>query len=85
MSGPLISGVERRQVDLDHPVEEPLGVGLDLGIGAQVAGHRVGGVGDLLAAGRLQVRGHVVVVGEQRRGGADLGAHVADRGLAGGA
>ena len=59
-------------------------VGEHVVVGAQVGGDGVGGVGDGRAAGGPQVVGHVGVVGEQRRGGADLGAHVADGGLAGG-
>ena len=65
-------------------VEEALGVVLDLGVDAEVLGVGVGEVGERLAPGRLQVRGRAGVVGEQRAGGADLGAHVADGGLAGG-
>ena len=61
----------------------PIRVGQDLLVGAEVVGHRVGRVDDLLPSGGLQVAGHGVVVGEQRRGGADLGPHVADGGLAG--
>jgi hypothetical protein len=51
---------------------------------AQVGGHPVGGVGDGLPPGGLEVGGHVRVVGEDRRRGADLGSHVADGPLAGG-
>ena len=76
--------LELVEVDVDHAVEEPLGVVHHLGVDAQVLGVRVGEVGQRLAPGRLQVRGRAGVVGEQRARGADLGAHVADRGLAGG-
>ena len=48
--------LELGEVDLDHAVEEPLGVGVDLGVVAQVLGVAVGEVGERLAAGRLQVR-----------------------------
>ena len=44
-----------------------------------------GELGHLGAAGGRQVGRDVGVEGEQRGGGADLGPHVADRGLAGGA
>ena len=54
------------------------------GSGRRSAATRVGGVGDGLPPGGLEVGGHVRVVGEERRGGADLGAHVADGALAGG-
>ncbi len=72
------------EVDLDDLVEVARRVGDDLVVGAQVVGDRVGGVGDGGAAGGLRGRRHAGVVGEQRGGGADLGAHVADGGLAGG-
>ena len=83
--GPVDVRLEGRQVDLDDLVEELLRVGVDLGVLAEVLAHGVGPVGHGLPPGGLQVDRAVVVVGEQRRGGADLGAHVADRGLAGGA
>ena len=66
------------EVDLDQLVVERTVVG------SQIVGDLVGGVGDGLAPRRLQVHRHVVVVAEQAAGGADLGAHVADGGLAGG-
>ena len=77
-------GRECRQVDLDHPVEEGPRVGLDLLVGPQVMGDRLGGIGRVLPAGGPQVAGRGVVVGEQGGGGADLGPHIADGGLAGG-
>ena len=76
--------LELVEVDVDHAVEEALGVVQHLGVDAQVLGVRVGEVGQRFTAGRLQVRGRAGVVREDRAGGADLGAHVADRGLAGG-
>ena len=51
------------EVDLDHLVVAARCRRLGR---AQVVGDLVGGVGDRLAAGRLQVLRHVVVVGEQR-------------------
>ena len=48
--------LELVEVDVDHPVEEPLGVVEHLGVDAQVLGVRVGEVGERLAPGRLQVR-----------------------------
>ena len=76
--GPLISGLSwSRSISTSWSYVRAV-------VGAQLVGHLVGGVGDRLAAGRLEVLRHVGVVREQRRGGADLGAHVADRSLAGG-
>ena len=66
------------EVDLDELV-----VGRAF-VGSQIGGHLVGGGGDGLASGGGQVRAHVRVVGEHRARGADFGAHVAHRGLAGG-
>ncbi len=67
------------QVDVDHAVEEALGLSLDLGIGPQVAGVLVSEVRDVVAVGRLEIRTGAFVIGEQRAGRADFGAHVADR------
>ena len=78
-------GLERREVDFDHTVEELFGRGLDFGVGLEVLGDRVGGGDDLVAAGGLQVAAHGVVVAEGGAGGAHFGAHVADGRLAGGA
>src|SRR5690606_34917025 len=72
------------EVDLDDLVEVGRGVGQHLVVGPQVARQRVGGGGDVGSAGGPEVVGHVGVVGEQRRGGADLGTHVADGRLPGG-
>ncbi len=69
---------QRRQVDLDDAVEEAFGIGVHLGVVDEVLGVSVGKIGHSLAPGRLQVFRRVVVVGEQRTGCADLGAHVAD-------
>ena len=49
--------LELVEVDVDHAVEEPLGVVVDLGVDAQVLGVRVGEIGQRLTAGGLQVRG----------------------------
>ena len=76
--GPLIIGFSSIEVDLDELV-----VGCAI-IGAQVIGDGVGGRSDGLPAGRREVLRHVLVVGEDRRRGADLRAHVADRALASG-
>ena len=74
---------ERRQVDLDHAVVEPLGIGVDLGVVAQVLGVRVGEIGDRFAARSPSGTSPCcVVVREERARRADLGAHVADRRLA---
>src|SRR5690606_40930674 len=56
----------------------------DLRVGPQVGHDGRRGVGDRLAAGRLQVGEAGLVEAEERGGRADLGAHVADRRLAGG-
>ncbi len=68
--------LELVEVDLDELVVERAVVG------TEVFGDLVGGVGDLFAERGLEVLAHVVVVAEERGGGADLGAHVADRALA---
>ena len=75
---------ERVEVDLDDAVVVALGVGVDLGVVAQRGHVRLGERGDAVTTGGPQVRGHLVVELEQRARGTDLGAHVADRGLAGG-
>ena len=75
-------GPELVEVDVDDAIEEPLRVSDHFVVDAKVLGMCVGEIGDRLAARRLQVRGRARVVAEQRARGADLGAHVADRGLA---
>ena len=74
--------LELGEVDLDHAVVVALGVGVDLGVVAEVLRVVVGEVRELLPAGGLEVARHRRVVVEERAGGADLGAHVADRRLA---
>jgi hypothetical protein len=59
--------LERREIDLDHLVEELRRVRLDLRVGAQQLGVAVGEVGELLAAGRLEIGRHALVVREDRR------------------
>ena len=76
-------GLELVEVDVDDPVEEALGIGEHFGVDAEVLGVRVGQIGQRFAAGCLEVCRGARVVGEQRARRADLGAHVADRGLAG--
>src|ERR1700710_1942202 len=83
--GAVDVGEQGVEIDLDDPVEEAGGVGEDLLVGPEVGGDLVGGVGEIAAAGGFEVAGDRLVVGEHRGGGADLGAHVADGGLAGGA
>jgi hypothetical protein len=73
-------GCSVAQVDLDDLVVEVGRVGEHLVVGRRWWA-TVGRIGDRLPAGGLQVAGHGVVVAEQRGGGADLGAHVADRAL----
>ena len=77
--------LQRVEVDLDDAVEVLPGVSLDLGVAGEQVGVLVGELGELGAAGRAQVGGGVAVVGEDGRGRAELGAHVADGRLAGGA
>ncbi len=77
--------LELGQVHLDHLVEVLLRVGEHLRIGDQVGAVRLGERGLIGAIGRAQVGGHAVVEVEEGGGGAELGAHVADRALAGGA
>ena len=77
-------GFERRKVDLDYAVVILSGIGGYLGVGPQVVAERVRTVGHFGAARRPQVTFHRLVVGEERTGGAHFGAHVADRGFAGG-
>ena len=74
---------QRGQVDLDDLIKVITGIRLNLVVSLQVVGHGVGRVSGRLAARRLEVAGGRVVVGEQRRGGADLSTHVADGGLTG--
>src|SRR5690606_10528888 len=85
--GAVDHGAELVQVDLDDLVEVGAGVGVDVGVGPQVLDHGVGGVGDLLAARGPQVVGHVLVVGEQRGGGSEIGRASCreGRGVSGGA
>ena len=80
--GPIDEWPQRRQVDFDDLVEVLRRIGEHVVIGAEVLGNLVGFVGDAFAAGGFEVTAHRVVVGEQRSGGADLGTHVADSGLA---
>jgi len=80
--GSVDVGRQGRQGELDDLVEKGPRVGFDLVVGPEVVGHGVRRVGHGLAACGLQVAGHRVVVGEQRGGCADLGAHVADGALA---
>ena len=75
---PVDERLQRVEIDLDDLVVE------GAVIAAQVLGDLVGSVGDGLAPGRLQVLSEVVVVSEHAAGGTDLGAHVANGGLAGG-
>ena len=77
--------LQRAQVDLDHPVVVALRVGLDLGVGLQVLGDLLGQAGHIGPLGGPQIGRHARVEGEERGGGADLRAHVADGALAGGA
>ena len=75
--GPLINGFNSsRSISIELVVHRPV-------VGAQIAADLVGRIGDGFAAGRLQVHRHVVVIAEHAARGTDLGAHVADRGLAG--
>jgi hypothetical protein len=75
-------GLEAREVDLHHFVEEAPRVGLHLGVGLEQQGVATGEVRDLLPTGRLQVERHALVVGEDRRGRPELRAHVRDGALA---
>ena len=79
---PVDMRLERRQVDVDHPVVIFRGVGSRFGIRDQVGGDPVGQRGYLLAPGGAQVAGHRLVVRKQRGRCPDLGAHVTDRRLA---
>ena len=74
---------QRGQVDLDDLIEVITGIRLNFVVGPQVVGYDVCRLRDRRAARLLKVAGGGVVVGEQRRGGADLSTHVADGGLTG--
>ena len=65
------------EIDLDELVVQRAVVWTEVG------GHLVCRVGDAFSTGCLEVHGHVLVIGEQRAGGADLGTHVAHGCLAG--
>ncbi len=75
--GPVDERLQLVEIDLDQLVVQSTVVG------SEIDGDLVGSVGDGLAPGGLQVHRHVLVVAEQAARGADLGTHVADRGLAG--
>ena len=82
VSGPLMSGVKRREVDLDHLVEEALGVGLDFGIGTQIVAHRF--AASASSSRRVAFRYAAVCssYGNSEVVAPISGAHVADRRLA---
>ena len=80
---PVDIGFQRRQVDFDHPVVIFFRLGGRFGVGAQRTGYAVGQRGHFFASGSAQVARHRLVIGEQRSGGPHLGAHIADRRLAG--
>ena len=71
------------EIDLDDAVEVALRVRVDLGIGAQELGVLVGEPCQSGAVRGLQVQRGAGVVREQGARRADLGTHVADRGLPG--
>ena len=77
-------GFQGGQVNLDDLVVELLGLLLDLGVGLEQVLVLFSDGDQVLASGGAQVGGHAVVIGEHVAGGAQLGAHVADRALAGG-
>ena len=83
--GPHHLGDEGGEVHLQHLVEEPPGILLHLRIGGQLGPVGLGQVGQVAPAGAPQVVGHAAVEREDRGGGAQLGAHVGDGGLAGAA
>jgi hypothetical protein len=75
--------LELRQIDLDDLVVELLRAALDLGIRREQLGVLRREIRELLAARRLEIDRHALVVREDRGGRAELGAHVRDRALAG--
>jgi hypothetical protein len=75
--------LERGEVELDHAIVMALGMCFDLAIGLEQRAAAQCGARDLRAAGRLQIARHPLVGGEDRGRGAELGAHVGDRRLAG--
>ena len=75
--------LELREVDLDDLVVELLRVGRRLGIRRDEVLVRLGEIGERATLGGAQVDVHAPVEREHRAGGAQLGAHVADRALAG--
>ncbi len=77
--------LQRAEIDFDHPIVVALGINLDLAVGPQAIGDSFGQRSDIVAIGGPQIGCHTLVEGEHRGRRAQLGAHVADRSLAGGA
>ena len=78
--------LQLRQIDLDDAVVVLLGVGLDLRVGLEQMLVLLSASGaSAAAAGGAQICRHALVGREDRGRGAELGAHVGDRRLAGGA
>src|SRR5262249_35292212 len=75
-----VGAVDERLQLVEVDLDEAVGDGVV--VGPQGLGDRVGGGGDGFAAGGLGGGRHVGVVRGGRASGADLRAHVADRGLA---
>ena len=78
-------GVGEIQVDLHDLVVEGRGIRPGLGVRHQVGAAVLGERGDVGTIRRAEIRRHPAVEREDGRRGAELGAHVADRPLAGGA
>ena len=77
--------LQLRKVDFDDAVVVRLRVGFAFRVGGQQVAVLLGQVGQPGAAGRPQVSRHPRIVGENRGGGPQFGAHIGDRRLAGGA
>ena len=81
--GPDHVRLQRRQVEPHHSLVVLLGVGLDLLVRGQEVRIARGQRHQLASTRRLQVQSHPIVGGEHGGRGAELRAHVGDRGLAG--
>ncbi len=77
-------GLEGIEVDLDHEVVILLRILRDLRVGGQQVLVGLGQGRDARPLGGVEVDLGAIVVGEDRGGGAELGAHVGDGALAGG-
>ena len=75
-------GLELRQIEAQHALVVLFRAGFDLGVRLEQMLATVHERRQLATPGRAQIAQHALVRREQRRRGAELGAHVRDRGLA---